>query len=135
MEINTYLNFNGNCEEAFKFYEKVLGGQVLMKMTAEESPVAEHFPPGWGKKIMHIRMKIGGQLLMGSDSPPEYSSTPAGFAVSIVVDTPEEADRIFNALAEGGEIGMPIEETFWAHRFGMTKDRFGVPWMVNCEKS
>jgi PhnB protein len=84
--------------------------------------------------IMHIRLAVGDQILMGSDAPPGYFSEPHGFSVSIVVDTPEEAERIYAALVEGGEAKMPIGETFWAVRFGMLIDKFGIPWMVNCMK-
>jgi PhnB protein len=129
---NTYLNFSGNCEEAFQFYEKTLAGKIIVMHRMSDMPMA--CPKGKEKQIAHIRMRIGDDILMGSDSPSQQESKPSGFAVNVGVDTPEEADRIFAALVEGGVNHMPIAETFWALRFGMCTDRFGIPWMVNCEK-
>lgn len=134
MRINAYLNFNGQCEEAFKFYEKLLGGKIEFIMTFKEMPAGGQVPEGWGNKIMHVRMSTPGGILMGSDAPPGHHQKPQGFFVSISVDNPAEADRIFQELASGGTVVMPIAETFWARRFGMAVDRFGIPWMVNCEK-
>ena len=134
LQVNPYLNFNGQCAEAFKFYEQVLGGKIEMMMTYGESPAAEHTPPGSQDRIMHVRLVVDGQVLMGSDSPPEYFEKPQGISVSLNVDEPDEAERIFNAFADGGTVTMPIQKTFWAGRFGMLVDRFGIPWMVNCEK-
>ncbi|MDQ2731228.1 MAG: VOC family protein [Armatimonadota bacterium] len=134
MKLNPYLNFNGNCEAAFKFYEQVLGGKMEAMMNHEGTPAMEHIPAEWAKKIMHARINVGGTILMGSDSPPQYQSEAHGFCVSLLVDTPAEAERVFAALSENGQVEMPLEETFWATRFGMLKDQFGTPWMVNCEK-
>ena len=133
--VNAYLNFRGNCEEAFKTYEKILGGKIVAMMKAKGSPMEGQVPPDFLDKIMHARMTVGAAVIMGSDSPSNQSKPPQGFAVSIGVDTPAEADRIYAALAQGGKESMPIAETFWAHRFGMCTDRFGTPWMVNCEKA
>ena len=134
MKLNTYLTFRGNCREAFEFYAKALNGEIVSMFTHKGSPMEATTPPEWLDKIMHVRMTVGDQVLMGSDAPPQYSKEAQGFSVNIGVDSPEEAERIFHALAEGGKIGMPIAETFWAKRFGMCFDRFGTPWMVNCEK-
>jgi len=131
LRVNTYLNFPGNCEEAFMAYAKILGGTILAMMKAEKPEMGG---PDFVGKIMHARMKIGDRLLMGSDALPAHFHTPQGFSVNVDVDTPAEADRIYAALAEGGSQMMPIAETFWARRFGMCVDRFGTPWMVNCEK-
>ena len=131
---NIYLNFRGNCEEAFKAYEKILGGKIIALMKARGSPMESRVEPGFLDKIMHARMKVGDNLIMGSDSPSNMGKVPQGFAVNIGVDTPAEAERIYASLSEGGSQNMPIAETFWAHRFGMCIDRFGTPWMVNCEK-
>lgn len=131
---NAYLNFPGNCEEAFKAYEKILGGKIVAMMKAHGMPMEKNVGPELLDKIMHARMTLGGMMIMGSDAPPSHFKPPQGFSVHIGVDTPAEADRIFAALAEGGNPVMPIAETFWAHRFGMCVDRFGTPWMVNCEK-
>jgi PhnB protein len=135
MQLNPYLTFNGNCETAFKFYEKVLGGKILAMMPHEGTPAAGHVPAEWRKKIIHARMTIGDQLLMASDAPPDHYEPMKGFSVNITVKDPAEADRIFAALSESGTVKMAIQETFWAVRFGMLVDQFGTPWMINCEKN
>jgi PhnB protein len=135
MQLNTHLNFNGQCEEAFKFYEKCLGGSIQAMIAHEGTPAAEHVPAEWRTKIMHAELKLDGQILMGADAPPNRYQSPRGFAVTIQTPQPAEADRVFGALAENGQVQMPIQETFWAARFGMLVDRFGIPWMVNCPKA
>jgi len=134
MQLNTYLLFNGNCEEAFKFYETLLIGKIEMMQTHGESPMADKVAPEWRGKVMHVRMSAGDNVVMGSDAPPEHYSVPQGFSVSIGVKEPAEAERIFSALAAGGKVQMQIGPTFWSIRFGMVTDRFGIPWMVNCTK-
>ena len=134
MQLNPYLMFNGNCEEAFKFYEQALGGKIQAMLPHEGSPMEQHVAPEWRKKIMHARMSVGDKVLMGSDCPPDRYEPMKGFTVTLSVEDPGEADRIFQALSPGATIGMPIQETFWARRFGMLVDRFGTPWMINCEK-
>jgi len=134
MELNPYLTFNGQCEAAFKFYEKVLGGKIEAMMTFGSSPMAEQTQPGWRNKIMHARMSVSGKTLMASDAPPDRHEAMKGFMVTLGIDDPGEAERIFRALSEKGTIQMPIQKTFWAERFGMLVDQFGTPWMVNCEK-
>jgi PhnB protein len=134
MHINPYLEFNGECEAAFKVYAQVLGGKIEAMIPHEGTPAAEHVPADWRNKIMHARLAVNGNVLMGSDAPPPHRAEPKGFHVSINVENPLEADRVFHALAEKGTVQMPIQETFWAARFGMLVDRFGTPWMVNCEK-
>lgn len=129
-----YLTFNGNCEEAFHFYAQTLGGTIEAIFTHEGTPMAEHVPKDWLKKIMHVSMTIGGTRLMGSDAPPDQYEKPAGLSVSLSVDTAEEAERIYAALVERGAVIMPIQETFWATRFAMLVDRFLIPWMINCDK-
>ena len=133
MQVNAYLMFDGRCEEAFRFYERALGGKIVAMMPHKGTPAEGYVPAEWGNKIMHARLDIGDTMLMASDSPPGHYAKPAGFSVSLQVRTPEEADRAFNALAEGGEIKMPIDKTFWSPRFGMLVDRFGIPWMINCD--
>jgi PhnB protein len=135
MQLIPYLNFNGRCKEAFTFYERCLGGKIIAMSTFGETPAAEHVPAECRDWIIHARLLVGNAVLMGSDSPPEYFEAPKGFNVAIQIEDPSEADRIFHALAEGGSVRMPIEETFWARRFGMLTDRFGTPWMINCEKT
>jgi PhnB protein len=136
MELSTYLLFSGNCEEAFKFYEKTLGGKIEMMMPHEGSPAEANVPPEWRKKILHARMTVGNNVLMASDAPPAYAPKQLeGFSVSLMLNDPVEAERIFRALEEKGKVQMPFQQTFWALRFGMVTDRFGVPWMINCEKA
>lgn len=132
MEIHPYLNFPGTCEEAFRFYAHVFGGKLDRMMTFESAKMPGT-PQGWDTKIMHARMTIGNYVLMGSDAPPDRYKAPQGFFVSVQVKSPEDADRAFASLADGGNVQMPIQKTFWAERFGMVVDRFGIPWMVNCE--
>jgi len=133
MRINTYVMFNGRCEEAFRFYEKALGGKIVAMMTHKGTPAEQHVPANWGEKIIHAALSVGDQMLMGSDSPPEHYQKPAGFSVALHVKDPAEAERYFNALADKGAVTMPIAETFWSPRFGMLVDRFGIPWMINTE--
>ncbi len=134
MQLNPYLQFNGQCEAAFKFYEKCLGGKIAFTMTYGESPMANETPAELKGKVMHTRLLVGDKVLMGSDAPCGRYNEPKGFSVTLGIETPEEAEKVFKALSEKGKITMPIEETFWAHRFGMLVDQFGIPWMVNCEK-
>jgi PhnB protein len=135
MQLNPYLSFNGQCEEAFKFYEECLKGKIEMMMTYEGSPMAAQAPPEWGKKVLHITLRIGEQELMGADGPPNYFQKPQGFSVCINLQDKTEAERIFKELAENGTVKMALEKTFWAERFGMLVDRFGVPWMINCAQA
>lgn len=134
MQLNPYLSFNGQCEAAFQFYERCLGGKIAFTMTYAETPMAKQVPADWQKKIIHSRLMMGEQALMGGDPPPDRYEKPQGFSLSISVDDPAEAERIFTALSEKGMVHMPIQETFWARRFGMVVDQFGTPWMINCEK-
>ena len=135
LQLNPYLIFNGQCEAAFKFYEKCLGGKIEATMTHGDSPMSQQVPEEWRKKIMHARMTVGDMVLMGSDAPPDHYQAPQGFSLSIGTKDPAEAERIFNELAQDGKVQMPLQKTFWAARFGMLVDRFGIPWMVNCEQA
>jgi PhnB protein len=135
MQVNPYLFFDGQCKEAFEFYANLLGGKIDAMLTHEGTPAADHVPAEWRNKIIHARLVLGNQIVMASDAPPEHQQKPQGFSVNISVDNPDEAERIFNALKEDGKVTMPFGETFWAVRFGMLVDRFGIPWMVNCEKA
>jgi PhnB protein len=134
MQLSPYLNFNKQCEAAFKFYQQVLGGEIVAMFTHGGSPMAEHVPKDWHDAIMHARLVFGNNVLMGSDSPPDRHQPPQGFAVSLNVDQVADAERIFRDLSESGAVQMPLQKTFWAARFGMLADQFGIPWMVNCEK-
>jgi PhnB protein len=136
MDLNAYLMFDGTCAAAFKFYEKALGGKIVAMMTYGEMP-GDHAAMSKDSKsrIAHARIKVGDMFLMASDCPPGRFEPAKGFNVNISVKDPAEADRLFGTLSEKGSITMPIQETFWAHRFGMLVDQFGTPWMVNCEKA
>lgn len=131
MQIATYLNFDGNCEEAFRFYERLLGGRIESILSHGDSPIADQVPEAWHPRVMHARLLVGNQLLLASDSPPESYEPPRGIYVMLNVDDATEGERVFRGLAQGGRVTMPFEETFWADRFGMVVDRFGIPWMVN----
>lgn len=134
MQIVPYLAFDGQCEEAFKFYEKCLGGRIVAMMTHGEMPASEHVPASMHNRIMHARLVAEEAELMGGDTPMEHFEKPRGFCVSVQVADPARAEGIFQALSDGATVQMPIQETFWAHRFGMLIDRYGTPWMVNCMK-
>jgi len=135
MQLNTYLHFNGQCEEAFKFYEQCLGGKIEAMVSHEETPFANQVPTERRRQIVHARLLVDGQVLMGMDPPPDRYQKPHGFNVNIGVKDPAEAERIFNALSQNGTVTMQFGETFFAVRFGMLVDRFGIPWMINCEKA
>ncbi len=135
MQVNPYLVFDGRCREAFEFYAPVLGGTIGAMVTHGETPAAAHVPAEWQTAIIHARLDFGERCLMASDAPPDRYAKPQGISVSLGVDDPAEAERIFHALAECGTVQMPIQQTFWATRFGMLVDRFGIPWMVNCEQA
>lgn len=131
--IQTYLFFNGNCEKALEFYKTTLGIEVTMLMRFKESPdpvPPGMVPPGWEDKIMHGEFRIGESTVMVSDGC-QQSNGFEGFCLSISVKSEAEADRYFNALADGGKITMPIGKTFWSPRFGALEDRFGLGWMIN----
>lgn len=135
MRLYAYLIFDGQCADAFRFYAQSLGGHLEMS-TFGDAPMAPSVLAEVHARIMHARLTIGDQVLMGSDTMPEHPYDGVkGFSVSIGVDDPTEADRLFAALAAGGTVTMPIGETFFAARFGMLVDRFGVPWMVNCDQA
>jgi len=134
MKLNTYLHFNGQCEAAFKFYADALGGKIQGMMRFGDSPMAKNVSPDWHNKIIHTTMTVGGIDLMGSDAPPDHFAKPQGFSVTINISDPAEAERIYKTLSPGGNIQMPLQETFWAVRFGQFTDKFGIPWMINCGK-
>jgi PhnB protein len=137
---NTYLNFNGNCEEAFTFYKAVFGGDFIYIGRFNEMPPQAENPmsEAEGNKIMHVSLPIGTSILMGSDTGGEWASSfkqGNNFSVSITADSKEEADRLFNGLTEGGTITMPLNETFWGDYFGMFVDKFGINWMISFNKN
>ncbi len=134
MKLNPYLTFHGNAREAFEFYAKVLRGKIVMMLTNGETPMRDQCSPTGLDRIAHTRLIIGDQVLMASDAPEGMVCETQGMMVSLNVDTPAEAERIYKELGAGGKITMALAETFWSQAFAMFTDRFGIPWMVNCEK-
>ena len=136
MHLNSHLHFNGQCEEAFKFYEKCLGGKIdgLFRYEAAPGAAVENVPSGWGSKVMHAQITIGDQKLMGMDAPPDRFQKPQGFHVNIGVKDVAQGKQIFEALSENAHVIMPFGPTFWSPGFAMFTDRFGIPWMVNVEQ-
>ncbi len=133
---NTYLNFNGNCEEAFNFYKSVFGGEFTYMGRFDQMPESDDYtvPDADKNKIMHVSLPIGSSVLMGSDVGGDWAPSfklGNNFSVSISADSKEEADKIFNALSAGGEVTMALENTFWGDYFGMLTDKFGVNWMMS----
>ena len=132
--IQPYLFFNGSCEQAVEFYCKALGAKVEMLMRFEDSPEpiqSGMLPPGFEHKIMHSSFRIGQTMVMASDGCTADKPSFQGFSLSLSVHSETEADRVFEALAEGGQVRMPLTKTFWSPRFGMVADRFGVGWMIS----
>jgi PhnB protein len=130
MQLDTYLNYGGNCRQAFEFYAEHLGGRIEMLMTHGEMPGPNQVPPERRNDVLHARMEIGGAKLLGADVPPERFQPMRSAYLSLSLDSSEEADRIYALLTEGGEIFMKMDETFFAHRFAMLRDRFGTSWML-----
>jgi PhnB protein len=133
MELQPYVFFDGRCEEAIEFYKTALGAKVEMLMRFKESPEKEACPtndPAMGEKVMHASVRLGGGMLLMSDGHCAGKPSFQGFALSLTVKTEAEAERLFNALADGGQVQMPLAKTFWSPAFGMLSDRFGVSWMV-----
>ena len=134
MKLNPYLNFPGTCEEAMNTYAQVLGGEIVAMLAYGDMPGEMEIPDDLRKKIAHARLIVGDQVLMASDSGPDRFKPMQGVSVTLNIPEPDEADRVFKALVDGGTAIMPLEETFWALKFGVLVDRFGIQWMVNCEK-
>ena len=134
MTISPHLYFNGQCEEAFKFYAKLLNGQIVTMITYSGSPAQSHVPEQWRNKILHAALSIAGQTIMAADAPPDRYQLPQGFSVGLHVPNSGEAERIFKALSENGSAQMPLQKTFWSPAFAMLTDRFGIPWMINTEQ-
>jgi PhnB protein len=136
MKLNAYLNFGGNCEEAFRFYEQHLGGKITGMMKWSQMPDAEkHTPPGYENAVLHGRIALGETVIMASDVPPNLFQPMRSVYLSLSVSSSEEAERIYNLLTEGGEVYMKMGETFFAYRFGQLRDKFGTLWMVIHEKA
>ena len=134
MKLLTYLNYGGNCAQAFRFYEQHLGGKITMMMTQGQQPDASAVPPDQKDAILHARMSIGETELLGSDVLPDRFEPMRSVYLSLSVGSSGEAERIYSLLSDGGQIFMPMQETFFAHRFGMLRDRFGTSWMIIDER-
>jgi PhnB protein len=135
MKVNTYLNYGGNCAEAFKFYEKNLGGKIGMIMTYDQMPDPKPpIKPEQAKMVLHASLTLGDTFVMGSDIPPEHFQPMRSVYLCLSVETDAEAERIYKLLTDGGEIFMPMQETFFATRFGQLRDKFGTSWMILHEK-
>jgi|SRR5580698_4086138 PhnB protein len=135
MQLNPYLNFDGQCEVAFKFYEKCLGAKITFMQPHAGTPIENQVPPEWRNRILHATLQVGDGQLQGADAPPDHYKRPTGCCVTLQIEGAAEAERVFRGLSENGQVQMPIQETFWAVRFGMLTDQFGIPWMINCGKA
>lgn len=134
MKLNTYLNYGGNCKEALQFYQQHLGAKIIMMMTHGEQPDISHVAPEWKDAILYARVIIGETAIMASDVPPERFEPMRSVYLCLSLDSNEEAERIHALLADGGQIFMPMGETFFAHRFSMLRDKFGTSWMIIHER-
>ena len=130
MQLHTYLNYGGNCEQAFRFYEQHLGGKITMMMRHGEQPGGPAVEPEWRRAVLHARMDLGGTELLGADIPPDRFKPIRSAYLSLTLDSTQEAEKVFSLLSDGGEVFMPMEETFFATRFAMLRDRFGTSWML-----
>jgi PhnB protein len=135
MQLNPYLLFNGQCAAAFKFYENCLGGKIEVMMPHAGTPAESQVPANWRDKIIHARMVVGDKVLMGSDAPPDRYEAPKGFSISLEVNSPADAERIFKELSAKGTVNMPLQKTFFAESFAMVVDQFGIPWMILSQQS
>jgi PhnB protein len=134
MKLLTYLNYGGNCEQAFRFYEKHLGGKITSMMTHGQNPGPSNVPPELKNAILHARLSIGETELLASDVPPERFQPMRSVYLSLSLDSTSEAERVYALLSEGGQIFMPMQETFFAFRFAMLRDKFGTSWMIIHER-
>jgi PhnB protein len=135
MKVTPYLHFKGNCREAFAYYADTFRGRIASSLTFAESPFAAQTPAEMKNWIMHERLEFGDNAIQGSDAPPDRYRAPQGFSVSVLLEDPDEGERIFRRLADNGSVDMPYAQTFFAHRFGMCTDRFGQSWMIHVDKA
>ena len=131
MRLNAHLSFSGECEAAFRFYEQCLGGKIAFHLTYGQSPMASGVPQQWHGKILHMRLDVGNDIITGADSWPADPSPAKGFTMAAHFNDEAQVERVFNALAEGGKVILPLQKSFWTSHFGMLTDKFGVPWMIN----
>jgi PhnB protein len=134
VQLYPHLTFDGQCEAAFTFYQECLHGKTTLMMTYENTPMDLQTPPDWQKKISHATFALAEFMFSGSDALPGQYQKLQGFSLQLNLSDPVETERIFKALAENGTVQMPLQETFWALRFGVLVDQFGIPWLINCEK-
>ena len=132
MEVSPYLFFQDQCEAAFRFYERALGGKIEMMMRNGEAPADMPSAPERKNLIMHARISFDGEVLLGSDAPPDRYNKPQGYSVCLTFEDPADAERKFKALSDGGNVSMPFSKTFFAQGFGMCQDKFGISWMIHC---
>jgi PhnB protein len=135
MQLYTYLNYGGNCRQAFEFYAAQLGGRITMLTTHGEQPEARSVPAEWRQAVLHARLELGGTVVLGADVPPDRFQPMRSAYLTLMLASVDEAERTYALLTEGGEIFMPMAETFFAHRFAMLRDRFGTSWMLLHERS
>lgn len=132
MRVVAHLTFAGTCEEAFALYAQIFGADASLMLKYGETAMKDGVAPGWRNKIVHATLTFGATELMGTDVPPEEYEAPRGVHVVLEVSSVAEAERVFEALAAGGRVELPLDETFWSPAFGMVVDRFGIPWEINC---
>ena len=130
MKLYTYLNYGGNCRQAFEFYAKHLGGRITMLTTHAEQPDADRVPADWKNAVLHARLELGDTVLFGADIPPDRFQPMRSAYLSLLTDGAQDAERIYALLADGGQIFMPMKKEFFAERFAMLRDRFGTSWML-----
>ncbi|MEO6443781.1 MAG: VOC family protein [Gemmatimonadaceae bacterium] len=134
MILYTYLNYGGNCRQAFEFYAEHLGGKITFITTHGDKPDATDVAPEWSNAVLHARLELGATVLLGADIPPDRFQPMRSAYLTLLLESSEEAERIFTLLSDGGQVFMPMEETFYAHRFAMLRDRFGTSWMLMHER-
>jgi len=132
MRLDLHISFGGECEAAFRFYERCLGGKIETMLTWGDSPMANAVSPEWREKICHASLTVGAGALAGVDALPGQYERPTGFQILLGIDDQEEAERIFQALAENGTVKLALQKTFWAARYGALTDQFGIAWEINC---
>jgi PhnB protein len=134
MSLSVHLTYNGQCEAAFRFYESCLKGKIALMLKYGDSPMAPDVPDEWHDKIVHANLLVGEQTIAGADVLPNQYEAPRGFFVLLDIADPSTAESVFQTLAEKGTVRMPLQKTFWAERFGVLIDQFGIPWEINCAK-
>jgi PhnB protein len=135
MKLNPHLTFNGQCQAAFQFYERCLGGKIQFMLAYADSPMAEQVPPERRGNIVHATLSIGDSTLQGADVLPEQYEQPKGFYVLLHIDDPKETERMFQMLSENGTVQMPLQKTFWSTCFGVLVDQYGIPWELHCTQT